>query len=682
MRRITSKPRVWYIAGLSAVAVLLATSYGLKGWHRTEINTVDINQANTGINITGSVSSKKPSISNLQAKPGTKITAQSRTIDFKQVPANAASIRWQQTGENGVSLQVRTFNGVNWTPWTEAMQNDDRKDGTPQTEASTLILAQNIDRLEYRFNLVGSPNEPSAIIDLSAASLNAIDTSKGPDGRVGLLRRLAQSLRFSGKASAGSDAPRIISRAEWGSPEPESSPDWAPEYAPLSKAIIHHTATTEEPNSYAAVRAIWQYHRYGNGWGDIGYNYIIDSVGNIFQGRYYDQAYAKANSVDVTAGHAYRNNTGTTGIASIGNFQSANPPAAMTHAIGRITGYKLAPYQNADPLGSGASGQVMVGHRDVLSTACPGNNLHVKLPELRWIAHQYYERDSSMNKFDYSYVGQVLSRNDQSIPLTSHLKYGEDVMLSVRLKNTGTDTWKNSGQFVTRLATARPNDRQSRFYDPSWISSNRMTTFDSKLSTDNEELATNEILPGETAIFDFKIRVPEIAATVDDATLFNEYYGLVQDGKSWFLRDVGLYQPYIVKNNVYSWEWRGQSVFTDGSKSQQIPWGQPLDKNQRYYLQVSAKNTGSATWSSSQMRLGTSSPQDRVSQIRDSSWISSNRAVATIDQSVAPGETTEFEFWIKTPDVSSFSSDEYFKPVNEGVTWLNDNWLHFPIKTK
>lgn len=641
-------------------------------------STATIEDITKGIDITRSDGTDSQDISKIQAAPNIQVTASSQTINFNGTKANAASLNWRQYGEGGVSLLVRTFNGSSWSPWTEALQNDDRKDGVSDVDASTLILASNIERLEYTFTLKGSQEEPSAAIDLSRATLKALDTSKGPDGKPGITSRIWDLLSPTKKVSAESDSPRIISRAEWGSPEPNNAPDWEPEYASLTRAIIHHTATTETPNSYAAVRAIWQHHRYNNGWGDIGYNYIVDSVGNVFQGRYFDQTYAKANKVDVIGGHASGNNVGTTGIASIGNFQSAQPPAAMVHAIGRIIGYKLAPYSVADPLGLGPNGQVLVGHRDVLNTACPGNNLHIKLPEIRWVAHQYYERDASMNKLDYGYVGQQLFRDDEIIPLDSHLRFGENVRLEIKLRNTGTETWKNSGQFATRLATTHPFDRRSRFYDPSWISQNRVTTFTTKATDDGSEPAS-EVSPGETAIFSFKVTVPELATTVSNATLFKEYFGLVQDGRSWFLRDIGLHQPFIVKNNVYSWEWKGQSVFTNSSKTQAVPWGQPLNKNSRYYLQVLAKNTGSATWRKNQLRLGTSQPLDRISRVRDSTWISTNRVATISEETVAPGETAHFEFWIKTPDSTGFSSKEFFQPVNDGVTWLNDGWLHYPI---
>ncbi len=680
MRRYISKRAT--TIGLITAGSLLVLGFTFTPWRVPEIQTVDIKDITSGIKVTGSVSNESPSLTRLQAPPGNELVASSSVIDFANTRANAAAIRWRQYGNEGTSLLVRTHNGEEWSPWTEALQNEDRKDDTSEADASTLILANNIDRMEYRFILKGSSDKPSGTIDLSAATMNAIDTSKGPDGKVSIISHAKRLLGLTKNVSAASDKPRIISRSEWGSPEANGSPDWIPEYAPLARAVVHHTATTETPNSYAAVRAIWQHHRHGNGWGDIGYNYIVDSVGNVFQGRYYDQAYAETNTVDVTGGHAYGNNIGTTGIASIGNFQSTSPPGAMVHAISRIIGYKLAPYGDADPLANGPAGTVVSGHRDVTSTSCPGNNLHIKLPEIRWIAHQYYERDSSMNKFDYSYDSQQLFKDGQSIPLISHLKFGEDIRLDVRLKNTGTDTWNNSGQFATRLATSYPNDRQSRFYDQSWISQNRITTFDKKVSDDGIGTEdTNEILPGEVAIFSFKVSIPELPATTDNATLFKEYFGLVQDGRSWFRRDIGLHQPFIVKNNIYSWEWRGQSIFTNESKAQEIPWGQPLQRDTRYYLRVFAKNTGTATWQKEQTRLGTSNQLDRTTQITDSSWISSNRAATTVDQTVAPGETTSYEFWIKTPPTPGYSSNEFFRPVRDGVIWMNDNWLHFPIKT-
>lgn len=190
---------------------------------------------------------------------------------------------------------------------------------------------------------------------------------------------VGQFFGISKNVGAVADGPRIISRAEWGSPEANGTPDWQPEYYRLGQAVIHHTVSTETPNSFAAVRAIWSFHRYGRGWGDIGYH-LVDGSGNIFQGRYFDQNRAFKDSVEVEAGHTFGNNKGTIGVAAIGNFQTDLAPTATLNSISTLIAFKFAPY-NLNPYGAGPFGTSVVGHRDLAgSTACPDTICTTKSP--------------------------------------------------------------------------------------------------------------------------------------------------------------------------------------------------------------------------------------------------------------------------------------------------------------
>lgn len=103
-----------------------------------------------------------------------------------------------------------------------------------------------------------------------------------------------------------------------------------------------------------------------------------------------------------------------------------------------------------------------------------------------------------------------------------------------------------------------------------------------------------------------------------------------------------------------------------------------LTPNTRYFARVSLKNNGSAAWYKNSFRLGTSQPQDRTSALYDTTWLSQNRAASLTQQSVSPGQTGTFEFWIKTPATPT-NSREYFLPVVDGVTWLRNIGLYWQI---
>jgi hypothetical protein len=188
-------------------------------------------------------------------------------------------------------------------------------------------------------------------------------------------------------------APPIVSRAGWEADEKIKRA--APRYAPALKlAIVHHTAGS---NSYtpaqaaAIVRGIEIYHVQANGWNDIGYNFLIDRYGTVYEGR------AGGIERNVIGAHALGFNTGSAGVALIGNFQSTTPPPAMIDSLVRLLSWRLD-IAHVDPLSTVAdtsagnpefrAGRVVIlpaisGHRDTGPTECPGNVAYEMLPAIR-----------------------------------------------------------------------------------------------------------------------------------------------------------------------------------------------------------------------------------------------------------------------------------------------------------
>jgi hypothetical protein len=192
-------------------------------------------------------------------------------------------------------------------------------------------------------------------------------------------------------------APRIITRAEWGADE--TLGDRKRSFAPISKAIVHHTAI-DEPDPVKQVRAIHRYHTQSQGWSDIGYQFLIDRDGRIYEGRWArDYAPGEVHSGEDTTGrgvigaHAGGFNTGTVGIALLGTYSSEHvtiTDAAMA-SLARLIAWKFGsrdidphgadPYRKTD--GTIRTFANICGHRDVVSTGCPGTGLYRRLPELR-----------------------------------------------------------------------------------------------------------------------------------------------------------------------------------------------------------------------------------------------------------------------------------------------------------
>ncbi|MCX5333618.1 N-acetylmuramoyl-L-alanine amidase [Streptomyces sp. NBC_00140] len=196
--------------------------------------------------------------------------------------------------------------------------------------------------------------------------------------------------------------PRIVTRRGWGANESLRERTFV--YTKKVKAaFVHHTATG---NSYkcsqapSVIRGIYRYHVQSMGWRDIGYNFLVDKCGKIYEGR------AGGVAKPVLGAHTLGFNTNSMGIAVLGSFGSTRPKAAAVRGIARLTAWKLGLY-GANPSGktylkSGGGNlygkgkkvrlNVISGHRDGFSTACPGKELYRKLGSARSSAADYQGR--------------------------------------------------------------------------------------------------------------------------------------------------------------------------------------------------------------------------------------------------------------------------------------------------
>ena len=194
----------------------------------------------------------------------------------------------------------------------------------------------------------------------------------------------------------------VTTRAEWGANASYMS--WDPDYASAGHVVVHHTAGT---NNYSAgqsasiVRGIYYYHAVTLDWGDIGYNFLIDKYGTVFEGRSGSVA-APAGRMSVGA-HARGVNTGTMGLSMMGDYSSVSPSDAQLSSVGKMAGWFLRRAGITDAngwaglnvwtteryqAGSTISMPRILGHRDVGYTSCPGNVGYSKLGTIRTIAQQ------------------------------------------------------------------------------------------------------------------------------------------------------------------------------------------------------------------------------------------------------------------------------------------------------
>lgn len=221
-------------------------------------------------------------------------------------------------------------------------------------------------------------------------------------------------------AASTDNAIDIISRSEWGadesyryvggSEEGTSEDDlgeeiWPVELQDKKAFIVHHTAGTDGGSDPAAsVRAIYYWHTVVLGWGDIGYNYLIDPEGNVYAGR--------VGGARAKAAHAYNSvdnidyNEGTVGIALLGCFEETPGACYTQHTITPEAEAALAQLiaEKAEELGFDPNTNTtlyneelprIIGHRDIDYTYCPGSSVHNDLSSVRTLAGGFYEEQHS-----------------------------------------------------------------------------------------------------------------------------------------------------------------------------------------------------------------------------------------------------------------------------------------------
>jgi hypothetical protein len=285
----------------------------------------------------------------------------------------------------GLILFARaSADGATWGEWIELTENDDlwtEADG-PDVEWSQTLDAGGLAHFwQLRGDLISAPD--GAMPELRRIEVNTIDATGPAPG---------PELRAVGDLSR----PSVVSRVGWGSPDGQGS-RVAPSYYPVNHLVVHHTADSStllpgEPDWAARVRAEWSFHTYTRGWGDVGYNYLIDPNGVIYEGR--------AGGDDAVAFHDTAN-YGSMGVVLIGTYASTQPTGAAQDALVRLLAWK-ASQKHIDPLGSsyyygcsiskychpfnsGAVVPNIAGHRQVTPghTTCPGDGTMVNLPAIR-----------------------------------------------------------------------------------------------------------------------------------------------------------------------------------------------------------------------------------------------------------------------------------------------------------
>ena len=301
---------------------------------------------------------------------------------------SAAGVSWAADPTVGaVRVALRTRRAGRWSAWTTVAAADVEPDpaGRPGARGGTdPVWTGPATGIEARVVPVSGGAPRDVRLTLVDPGRSAADTTP-----------VAAPVAAPAAGTAAVARPAVLTRAQWGA-DPALM-GWDPEYSRSLKAgVLHHTAGT---NAYTAaqvpaiLRSIYAFHSRTRGWGDIGYNFLVDRFGRTWEGRY--------GGLDSTVigAHTGGFNSSTVGVSMIGTFSTAAVPAATVSAVSSVFAWKLSRW-NLDPHGTAtltSSGggtsryvrgtvvrkNVLSGHRDFGYTSCPGDRGYARLATVR-----------------------------------------------------------------------------------------------------------------------------------------------------------------------------------------------------------------------------------------------------------------------------------------------------------
>jgi N-acetylmuramoyl-L-alanine amidase-like protein len=298
-------------------------------------------------------------------------------------------LEWEGPADVRIQLRSRRRNG-RWSRWVEAKASGPHGPDTPAEHARLItdpVWMGGVDVFQVRssrsltgmrMHLVNSTGTATPLARARAAVAGLIASSAAT-----IPRRLAGQ-------------PRIIPRAAW--TDRGCRPRRAASFGRVRLAFVHHTVSGNSyrpRDSAAMVRGICHFHIHVQGWDDIGYNFLVDRYGQIFEGR--------AGGIDepVIGAHAGGYNGSSTGIGNLGAFGSSSQSGAGFRALAHLIAWKLALHSipavgqvtvkvsrsgarfSRYRAGAQVSLNRIAGHRDACMTECPGSALYRQLPLLR-----------------------------------------------------------------------------------------------------------------------------------------------------------------------------------------------------------------------------------------------------------------------------------------------------------
>jgi hypothetical protein len=293
---------------------------------------------------------------------------QADAIGLALDPFEAIALSWRTVDSDPAdpAVRVRTSeDGDAWSEWTRLTIDGDVTNRSEGRYATGIA------------HFGGSKRRLQISIDRSVDRLTVTTFPAARPGASPSRRASTEGFKFG--------AVDVRSRTEWGCPDGESS-RWTPAYTKVTHAVLHHTAGANSVADWdAELRSIWYLHTITNGWGDIGYNFLIDPNGVAYEGR--------AGGDGAIGAHFSCRNSNTVGVSLLGTYSVVPPTAAALASLKALLA-EVCSRDSIDPTAivyhpsTAAMLPTILGHRDGNSlgctvTECPGDAFYALIPAIR-----------------------------------------------------------------------------------------------------------------------------------------------------------------------------------------------------------------------------------------------------------------------------------------------------------
>ncbi len=357
----------------------------------------------------------KVAVTALQARVTPGVVPGSAEVTSTPQPVvgyGAVGVTWahdEPISDQELSLQVRTSTHDEWSAWTQLPYDSehgpdpDTAEGRHARPGSDELLVGNVDQVQVRA-LSSTGEVPAdmklAVIDPGKAPKTAVESPALDTGTMdGSTEPTDPPVPtdppptdptdpgdISLQTASYTPKPVIYSRAQWGADERMREKS-SLHYYEVHAGFVHHTVNANDYTRAEVpgiIRSIYAYHTQSKGWSDIGYNFVVDRFGRIWEGRY--------GGVDrpVVGAHTLNYNENSFAMSAIGNYDIKQPSGAMVQAYGALFAWKLSLHgvdasSTRQWVGSKYF-EAINGHRDAGQTACPGRYLYAKIPRIRVLA--------------------------------------------------------------------------------------------------------------------------------------------------------------------------------------------------------------------------------------------------------------------------------------------------------